>query len=300
MKHKFLFLINPFSGTRDKHALAEIIRSRCAEESVEFLIHETDPEGFYSDVKELINDEQFTRVVICGGDGTVNQAVGALRNLQPEFAIIPMGSGNGLAFAAGISKNIQKALKVAFSGVAIETDAFLLNDHFGCMLCGTGFDATIAHDFAKRKKRGLLTYLKRSFIHFFSARAHPFAVETRQGILETEAWFISIANSNQFGNHVTIAPRASLNDGLLDIVIVKKMNRVRMLYEIAWQIKMGKVDPAEGHGKCRNILYFQSPYIRIHNKARARVHIDGEPMPAFEHITIEIIPRAFKLVQPNG
>ncbi len=90
------------------------------------------------------------------------------------------------------------------------------------MLCGIGFDAQVAHEFAKQKRRGLQTYIKVALINFFKAQPYRFEIRLKDKTIHTQAFFLSIANGNQFGNNFTIAPQASMNDGLLDLVIVKK------------------------------------------------------------------------------
>src|SRR6185437_16612354 len=109
-------------------------------------------------------------------------------------------------------------------------------EHFSCMLCGIGFDASVAHAFAKQKKRGLQTYIKVSTLQFFKAKPFSFEIKLKDGLLKTEAFFICIANSNQFGNNFTIAPKASLSDGLLDVIEVKKMSKLRIVWSVLKQM----------------------------------------------------------------
>ncbi|MBX2889044.1 MAG: YegS/Rv2252/BmrU family lipid kinase [Ferruginibacter sp.] len=300
MSRKIVFLINPISGGRNKAKLKTLIEKRLSNAPIPYCIMPTDVHGEYAEVSEIIKNEHYNCVVICGGDGSVNQAVKALRNHPVQFGIIPMGSGNGLAFAAGIPSSPIKAIEVILNGNAFDTDAFWLNEHFGCMLSGVGFDAIIAHDFSKQKKRGLSAYLKRCLYHFFKSGTFSFSFEINNHTFTENCYFISVANSNQFGNHVTIAPKASLNDGMLDVVVVKKMNKIRLLAEIAWQIKMGKVTVPNTRKNNSAILYFQSNYITINNPQKAPVHIDGEPAGNIEKLSIQIIPSAFKLIQPTS
>ncbi len=115
----------------------------------------------------------------------------------------------------------------------------------------------------------------------------------------TEAFFISIANSNQFGNRFTIAPKASLSDGMLDIVIVPKMNKAILPIAILQQVSNGI--PVKDVSKMVNskIFYFQADHLRIKNPGRAPMHIDGEPKETLTSLDIRIIPRCFKLLQPS-
>ncbi|HVU57986.1 MAG TPA: diacylglycerol kinase family protein [Puia sp.] len=302
MTRKIIYLINPISGTRGKSSLRELIVRRTKERQIEFEILPTNAEGNYDDLKELIAQQRVTDIVICGGDGTVNAVAAALQGCPVRVGIIPMGSGNGLAFAARIPKDPDKALDIIFAGKASLIDGLMINDQFSCMLCGIGFDAEVAHTFAQQSKRGLQTYIKVTFRHFFSGKCWEFGIEPGQGQepFVTEAFFISIANANQFGNNFTIAPRARLDDGLLDIVIVKKMNKFRTLWAVLRQVLGGyaiKRDPGRpGMGK---VIYFQTPALRIVNSGLAPLHIDGDPTRTASVFDIRILPGILELIQPG-
>jgi diacylglycerol kinase family enzyme len=116
----------------------------------------------------------------------------------------------------------------------------------------------------------------------------------------TEAFAISIANSNQFGNNVTIAPKASLNDGLLDVVIIQKMNKAKIPFALLQQIRgNNKLQEMVDDMSKKNVLYFKTPSLTIRNLKLAPLHIDGEPKETAEEFTIKIIKNCFELIQPN-
>ncbi|MBL0055464.1 MAG: diacylglycerol kinase family lipid kinase [Chitinophagaceae bacterium] len=300
MPRKILYFINPISGTRKKTMVPEIIQKRHGVNHIPFEILATEASGEYDFLKKKIREEGVTDVVVCGGDGTVNQLANALRGNPVNIGIIPLGSGNGLALAAKIPRNIEKALDVIFAGDTTTIDSFYINGRFSCMLCGLGFDAQVAHDFAGQKKRGLLTYVKQSVKNFFRAKPYPFTLVVNGQELRTEAFFISIANSNQFGNQFTIAPRASLHDGLLDIVVVNKMSKLRMIWVVLKQIRNGQIRQYEDKKYHRNdIHYFQTRELIILNPRQAPLHIDGDPVDTAERFEISIIPNAFKLIMPG-
>lgn len=299
MHRKLIYLINPISGTGTKGLLLEIIKNKTAEKNIPFEILHTNAEGDYGFLKEKIAAENITDVIVCGGDGTVNQVAKALLSVAVNIGIIPMGSGNGLAFAAKIPKRIHKALECVFAGNAVYIDSFYINRKFSCMLCGLGFDAQVAHDFAKQKKRGLATYIKQSTKNFFKARHYNFEIILDGKSINSEALFISVANSNQFGNNFTIAPQASLHDGLLDIVVVNKMSKLRLIWTILKQIRSGQVRMYEDKKYHRNdIHYFQTKKLTIKNLQLAPLHIDGDPAETAAAFEIEIIENAFKLLIP--
>ncbi len=300
MDRKFIYFINPISGNKTKILLLEIIKQRTAAANIPFEILHTNAQGNYGFLQQKISTQKITDIIVCGGDGTVNQIAGSLLGVDINVGIIPMGSGNGLAFAAKIPKQINKALDVIFKGDAVYIDSFYINKKFSCMLCGLGFDAQVAHDFAKQSKRGLATYIKQSTKNFFSAKTYPFILFVNDNPIATDAFFISIANSNQFGNNFTIAPQASLHDGLMDIVIVNKMSKLRMLWTIVKQIRNGEVRPYEDKKFHRtDIGYFQTKKLKIQNTQLAPLHIDGDPAETAKEFEIEIIERAFKLLMPK-
>ncbi len=296
---RFVYFINPISGTKNKDVLLELIKKRTSKENIPFEILHTNAEGDYIYLVEKIKYENITDVIICGGDGTVNQLAASLLGVDVNIGIIPMGSGNGLALAAGIPRNPNKALDIIFKGNSALIDSFYINEKFSCMLCGLGFDAQVAHDFAKQKKRGLATYIKQTIKNFVNAKTYNFVLKMNDVTVTTEAFFISIANSNQFGNNVTIAPKASISDGLIDIVIVSKMSKMKLLYTIAKQIAAGEPDISHSKKyKPEDIYYYQAKKISIENPDKAPFHIDGDPATTSKSFEIRVVEKAFRLLQP--
>jgi YegS/Rv2252/BmrU family lipid kinase len=298
MKRKLLYIINPISGTKTKVSLQEAITSQTNAAGFEFAVYPSVESGDYSFLVPIIKEQNFTDIIIAGGDGTINQVVNGLRKLNVRFGIIPCGSGNGLAFSAGISKNPGKALQIIFKGKSKWCDAFFINESFACMLCGLGLDAQVAHDFANDPKRGLTTYLKKTVSNFFTATTYPFVLSTDGRQIKTDALFISIANSNQFGNHFTIAPKASLNDGLLDVVVMPKQNKLIALLQAFRQVGgYNKLQRLDVINEKAGVLYFQTGEIKIENPMSAPMHIDGDPVETKTKINVQILKDCFRLIQ---
>jgi len=293
------YIINPIAGTRAKKDLQAFIETASTKAGIPFMILPSVADGNYDFLHPIIKEKKITDVVVAGGDGTVSQVVKGLMKLDVNIGIIPCGSGNGLAYTAGIPKDPAKALKIVFAGKASKTDGFYLNDHFACMLCGLGFDAKVAHDFAQQPKRGLSTYVKQVVRNFFGAKTFPFDITVGGKTFSTDAYFISIANSNQFGNHFTIAPAASLSDGLLDIVIVTKQNKLSMILQTLKQVRgKNKLVPETVIDDTKAVIYFQTNQLQIQNKAEAYLHIDGDPAETSKEIKVQVLANCFKLLQP--
>ena len=303
-KRNIIYLINPISGTRGKHSLQEMIRQKTQEKGITYSILPTNIEGDYAFLLPFIQQAAVTDIIVCGGDGTVSAVAAALSGVDVRVGIIPMGSGNGLALAAGIPRDAEKALAIVFAAKASPIDGFLINGQFSCMLCGIGFDARVAEEFAEQPRRGLQTYIRVTMRNFFRARPYPFRflIPTGNGhepSFGEEAYFISIANGNQFGNNFTIAPRASLHDGLLDIVVARKTTRLRFLLSVIRQVLGGyRVQPQPGKEGTEKILYFQTPALVIENPGEAPLHIDGDPKASASEFHISVVPNAINLIQP--
>ena len=293
---KFIVFINPISGTKNKEQTKIIIEQKLIQADFLYQFLATEASGNYSFLKEKVAKENITDVIICGGDGTINQVCAYLQHIDVQVGIIPMGSGNGLAFTAGIPKSPQNAMDVILNGNASFIDSFLVNNQFACHNFGVGFDARIAHEFAESSNRGPFNYIKLTAKNYFKAKSHSFTINVDNTILEVKAFFVAVLNSNQFGNSLTIAPKATLNDGLLDVVIVKKENKFSLFFKLINQLKAGKLATVSDVG--RTFHYFQTKKITIYNPEKELIHIDGEPMQAMEIIEIEIIKNAFKLIQP--
>lgn len=299
MERHLLYIINPISGTRNKDALLKLVERKTTVAGFRYSIFPSVANGDYTHLHLFMKEQKVTDVIVGGGDGTVNQVINSLKNSDVRFGILPVGSGNGLAFGAKLPKSIEKALDIVFASKSEWTDAYEINGQFACMLCGLGFDARVAQAFANNPTRGLTTYIRKTIANFFSATAYPFVIKTGNDELKIEALFISIANSNQFGNNFTIAPKANLTDGLLDVVIVSKQSKLRMLIETIRQAGgFNKLYTAKIANAKASVLYFQTDALQIKNPLLAPLHIDGDPAKTAEEINVKILKNCFRLIYP--
>lgn len=298
---RFLFVINPISGTQAKDGLERFLMQQCKEKEIEYSILYSTKSTNASTLEMAAYDFQATDLIACGGDGTVNISAAAAMNAGINLGIIPVGSGNGLARTAGIAMKPSLAFKTLIEGTLQPTDGFYINGKFGCMLSGVGMDAAVAERFAQSHRRGIYTYTTETLIQFFKANPYQFEVKLDEFRFFTDAFFISIANSNQYGNNVTIAPLASLNDAMLDIIIVQKMPKAVLPFAMMRQMRHNHTlkNWTDQIGK-QSILYFQTPSISISNLKLAPLHIDGDPVDTEEQLQYEIISNAFNLWVPSA
>lgn len=298
MSRKILFFINPVSGTKSKMDLEKKIIQKCESNNISFEILFTSKDGDYRFLHDKINNENITDIAIAGGDGSLSPIISSVLNVPVNIGIIPLGSGNGLAKTAGIPNSVDKAIDIIFAGKSKCTDVFFINTKLSVHVSGLGFDAKVAHDFSEGKTRGLNAYTKIAIKNFLSAKTYPFTIEADEKKINLNAFFISIANSNQFGNNFKVAPEASICDGLLDIVVLQKTNKPQAILSFAQQIISGRVRHFSKAELQKNILYFQTNKLKIENPGLAPLHIDGDPAETSKEFSIEILPSAYKLIQP--
>ena len=305
MNRKLFYIINPIAGNGSRGSLRKQIEERTRKAGYDFECRDSAIDGNYDLIAHAIQSEGFTDIIIAGGDGTINQVVGALRYLELPFGIIPCGSGNGLARCAGLSTDPQEALDTIFSGSAMRTDGYTVNGNFACELTGLGFDGAVAHAYAQSATRGLNTYIRHAIKQFRSAPSYKFMVHVLGQAVSLDAYMITVANANQFGNKVTIAPYASLSDGLLDVVIVKKQHKLPLLWRAYRQLS-GQNQPLRGEDiitslsdkrNQQDIHYWQVSAIEIENLDGAMIHVDGEATSRVEKAKIEIAPSVFRLIR---
>lgn len=299
MKRRFFFVINPKAGTRSKDGLEQFIQQRAADDGVEHHIYLTSSTTNPYTLQHLAEEFAATDLIACGGDGTVNMVAAAVKNTHMNLGIIPVGSGNGLSRTANIPLKPSAAYEVIKEGKVVKADSFCVNRQFACMLAGLGMDAAVAERFSHSSRRGLVTYTTQTLLEFFKAQPYQFEVCIDEFCFHTDAFFISVANSNQFGNNVTIAPLASISDGLLDIVIVQKMPKAQLPFALLRQIRgNNKLKAMADELGSKHVLYLQARQVQIRNLQQAPLHIDGDPANTEAELCFKMHPQSINLLVP--
>lgn len=283
------FIINPISGTANKRTIVKAIdkyldRSQWAPSLVytEYRSHATELARQYAALG-------FDAVVAVGGDGTVNEVADGLRHTQTAMGILPIGSGNGFARHLEIPLKVQRAVELLNNSEPITVDYAMAEEQPFFVTCGTGFDAEISEKFAAAGKRGFLTYLKNIVKDFFSYQPQHYIIKTDEGDIDTEAFLITCANANQWGNAAYIAPKASLQDGLLDVAVLSKFP-LTAVPELALRLFEKNLDESLYLTtiKCREVTI-------VREQADA-FHLDGDPVQMPAEVHVKIVPEALRVL----
>ncbi len=291
MNSKILFIINPISGIGKQRSVEKIIKSELSSKKWDIDIKQTKYRGHGSKIsREAAN--KYDIVVAVGGDGTVNEIGSSLVGSSTSLAIIPTGSGNGLARFLEIPFKIDKALQVINEAELKSIDVIKINEHLSLNVAGIGFDAYISHKFAEKKNRGPLAYIQLITKEFVDYKSEKYDVTINNETRQWDAFIISFANSSQYGNNIHIAPNASIDDGLLDLCVIKSFPKYT-----APALLISMIDQSIGLNKYDMII--KTPELIVRHNENMLGHIDGEPVSFGKEAKIEVIPLGLNVVIPS-
>lgn len=321
-------IINPISGGGGRQEatrrveFARAALARCAEK-VEILVSER--RGHARELAASAAARESRLVLAWGGDGTMNEVGSALMATRTPIALIPSGSGNGLARELGVPRNPAGAIAAALRTGPRAIDAGEIGGRPFFNMAGVGFDAHVASHFDRAKGRGLATYVRVSARELLTYRSATYRIgvgdpervlprdsgerrrappegdrcgaslsgsprrgATRSGPPLRRALLVTFANSPQFGNGVRIAPTARVDDGRLDLVVFEEVSRFATICALPRLF-------AGGAGAIRGLTVQQIECARIESDTPMTFHVDGEPVQGGTVVDVRVLPGALMI-----
>jgi len=288
-KKNITFIVNPISGTKSKDALPLLVKQLIDDSLYECEIIKTEYAGHAAELASQCVNDHIDICVAVGGDGTVNEVARSLAHSETALGIIPCGSGNGLARHLCLPMDIKQALQVINAGKTDYFDYGVINDQPFFCTCGMGFDAYVSLKFAESGKRGLATYVENVLKEGLTYKPDTYIITDESGNHQYNAFLVACANASQYGNNAYIAPEASMQDGLLDVIIMEPFN----IIEAA---KVGFDLFAKTLKSNKHIKTFQARSIHIHRNESGAVHFDGDPTKMGTDIDVRIEPLGLKAI----
>ncbi|HEY6362628.1 MAG TPA: diacylglycerol kinase family protein [Vicinamibacterales bacterium] len=291
-------VVNPISGTGGR---VEKARARAEHAAALLVARGLEPEIFLTErpghARELAASalaRGASLVLAWGGDGTVNEVASALAFRDAALAVIPSGSGNGLARELGIPLDPAGAFAVAFEGRELVMDAGELDGHLFFNIAGIGLDARVAHEFSAGGlvRRGLARYLEITARELFTYTPDEHTIVTDGDSLRERALLIAIANGSQYGNGAIVAPAARVDDGKLDVVVIAHRSPLRALVQVP-RLFQGRIADLPG------VTIRQAADVEITSARQVLYHVDGEPFVGGASIRARIRPRAVHIKVPR-
>ena len=285
---KRLFIINPISGKKNQTAvLKQAIKTQFDSADIVF----TKEAGHAKKLAAEAVKQNYEQVIVAGGDGTINEAACSLVNTKTSLGVIALGSGNGLAREIGCPlDNLQKACNNIYMAKPVLCDIGKANGEYFLNVAGLGIEATIAHAFAKVKTRGKLPYFKIGFLEILKYKAPQVEIwADDKSLVFLNPITLVFANGRQYGSNFKIAPKASLNDGKLDMVYIEQ--------NPLWKLALGL--PNFFRDNFSSVKLSKTRQLKkatITCQEKFVYHLDGEPKKAVDKLEIEIVPKAISLL----
>jgi YegS/Rv2252/BmrU family lipid kinase len=269
-------VINPVSGRRRGPAAgrtrAEVARAVLSAAGVDGEVLVSQRPGHARELAGTAIARGARLVCAWGGDGTVNDVGCAVAFGPAALGLIPAGSGNGLARALGVPRAPAAALRHALTARERAIDVGEIGGRLFFNVAGVGFDAHVAHEFARSAlRRGFRTYAAIVTRELFAYRPRPCHVACGGEPCERRAFLLTIANGPQWGNGALVAPGASLEDGELDLVTYEPVSRLQMARAVP-HLFAGTI------GRVAGVTMQRITTARISGEPPMRFHVDGEPV----------------------
>jgi YegS/Rv2252/BmrU family lipid kinase len=287
---KILFVINPVSGGKGKNDWETSIRQFFKDKphSIEFYLLRG--EGDKISIQHHIDRIQPNRVVAVGGDGTVKMLADLLKETRTELGILPAGSANGMARELKIPLQCDKALQVIVNGECKKLDLIKINEEEICFhLSDIGLNALLVKYFEGSKKRGMWGYGKAIFKVLWKKTLMHVRIKTDRQEIRRKAFMVVIANAQTYGTGAIINPEGKLDDGMFEIVVIRKLNLLELLKMLITHKPFHE----------NRIEVLKTKTVEMQLKRKAYFQVDGEFLGKAILVKARILPQIINVVLPQ-
>lgn len=288
---KTLLIVNPKAGRRKVSPLEEITRA-LRQPFVELSTHLTSGPGDATVAARQAAQDGYELVVAAGGDGSLNEVANGLVGTEVELGLVPVGTENVLARELGVPLNASHACRHLLDKVPRWIDVGRAADRYFVCFAGIGFDAHVAHNLDPQRKASLgavayfLTSFERIGSYRKSARTASLKVDGQE--VSSSYWMMLVGNIQNYGGGLKPAPRARMDDGLLDLCVYPVTGYPATVRQM--------VSTRGGHHLALpGMLYYQARKIEISTEPVEQIQLDGDPWTGTTPLTIEVVPRSLKV-----
>jgi lipid kinase YegS len=234
-------------------------------------------------------------LIAAGGDGTLNEVVHGLMDLamdaRPALGVVPLGTANDFATGCGIQRDPENALALCMEGEALPIDVGKANDRWFLNVASVGFGAEVTATTSPELKRllGSAAYAVMGAILAINVHQYHGRLILPDREITGSGPVAIVGNGRQTGGGVQVAPRAYIDDGLLDVLVVRHIPATALL-TAARELQQLSADG-------EYISYWQTPWAEVYPEEAIPVNLDGEPVE-FSSVRYEAVPRAIQLIVP--
>lgn len=284
-----LLIVNPIAGHTDKKRIISRVQEHMAEIQAGFHIYMTTGENDAEKIQSEIKENNINRVLVAGGDGTINLVAEAIKKYDLTLGIIPSGSANGLAVNFELPEELNAQIEVALGDHYIDLDLLCLNDIICLHMSDLGINAELIRNYENSSIRGKFGYLIQSIPTLIQSEyPFDFLIETEDFCREAKAVLLGFANVKKYGTGANVNPNGVPNDGIFEILIFKKLSLGEILKTL------------------RNETDLDPDFVEIIPAKKAKVickkpvsfQIDGEYIGKETQIEIKMIPEKLRIAIP--
>ena len=290
-RRHILAIINPVSGIGNKDKIPRLIDTVVDHELNDVSIIMSEYAGHAREITQQAVKDGIDVVVAIGGDGTVNEVGSAVCGTKTALAIVPSGSGNGLARHLRISMNASRALQVLNNGEVGQFDYCTVNGRPFFCTCGMGFDAKVSYKFSNEGTRGFITYVKTALTEYIKYKPQEYLIDVDGAKLKEKAFVIACCNAAQYGNNAYIAPRATMQDGLIDVTVMHPFSLVESPL-VGARLFLRQLN--QDH----HVSIYRGKRVVIERKRDDIIHVDGDPLVMPARIVIENVESGINILVP--
>ena len=288
MKQTIRFIINPISGVGKKGELPGLIEKHLDHDRFDYDIAFTEYRLHAATLAKQSAEEGIDIVCAVGGDGSVHEVGTALIGTKSKLAIIPAGSGNGLARHMNIPLEFKDAIECINKDNSISMDTVQVNDKKFLGVGGYGFDAVIAKKFDTHHRRGFRGYVSLIIHEFFKYNPINVSMDLDGKVKSLPVVLCTVANASQFGNGFTVSPKSDVTDGKIEMIILKpfKFWHIPSIIYRFFRKSGDKLRHTE-------VIPFKKGKIRL---SKQIAHYDGEPVEVKDELNVFVVPSSLQIV----
>ena len=294
MSKHWVLIANPTAGNARARRVAEqaALAVQDAGQAVE--LRYTRAKGHATELAQQAVAEGAERLVVCGGDGTINETLASLAGSHTALGLLPCGTCNDLARALAVPLRAEAAIDNLLRGEVRAIDLGRAGDRFFATIAAFGFDAEVNRrmESAQGPLSGRTRYILEALRHL--VRYQPTRVRLRGdfGEIEQEVLLVSTANARNYGGDLRVAPDADLGDGLFDVVVVDAVPRwavLSLMLRLFWR----------AHVRHPAVRVERTARLALHTDAPHRVYADGDYLGQTP-LVLEISPASLRVVVPRS
>jgi YegS/Rv2252/BmrU family lipid kinase len=283
-------LVNPASAHGRTLKLLPTIEQELDERRIPFRVERT--RGLEDGVERALQAVEAGEVpVVISGDGLVGAVGGAMAGSETPLGIVPGGRGNDLARVLGIPDDPAGAVAVLAAGESRRIDVGEANGKRFLGIVSVGFDSEcnrLANEVTI--VRSNLVYVYSLFRTLLSWKPARFTIRSESERIRTSGYSISVANNSTFGGGMRIAPEAELDDGLLDVITVGEVGKLRFVANLRKVFNGTHIDDDD-------VRMFRAPRVEITASRPFPVYADGEHLTELP-VSVRVLPRALSVLAP--